>query len=75
MGKMDNGKHKIEARAFDGNLYSDTASLSFSVFNPEPLVSVEGALWWVAIIIVLVAIGVIFVAIYQSQRKGPPKGT
>ena len=74
MGKMNNGKHKIEARAFDGNLYSDTASVTFSVYNPGPLVSVEGALWWVAIIIVLVAIGVILVIICQSQRKGPPKG-
>jgi hypothetical protein len=75
MGKMNNGNHKIEARAFDGNLYSDTASVTFSVYNPEPLVSVEGALGWIIIIIVLVAIGVIFVAIHQSQRKGPPKGT
>ena len=74
MGKMNNGKHKIEARAYDGNLYSDTASVDFSVYNPEPLVTVEGASWWIAIIIVLVAIGVIFVAIHQSQRKGPPKG-
>jgi hypothetical protein len=74
MGKMNNGKHKIVARAFDGNLYSDTASVGFSVYNPEPLVSVEGALWWIGIIIVLVAIGITFVAIHRSQRKGPPKG-
>jgi hypothetical protein len=74
MGKMNNGKHKIEARAFDGNLYSDTATVTFSVYNPEPLVSVEGALWWVAIIIVLVAIGITLVTIRQSQRKRPPNG-
>ena len=74
MSKMSNGKHKIEARSFDGNLYSDTASIGFNVYNPEPLVTVEGAVWWIAIIIVIVAISVIFVAMHQSQRKGPPKG-
>jgi hypothetical protein len=75
MGKLSNGKHTIKARAFDGNLYSDTVSVGFNVYNPEPLITVEGALWWIAIIIVLVAIGVIFVAIHQSQQKGPPKRT
>jgi hypothetical protein len=73
MGNISNGKHKIEARAYDGNLYSDTASVSYSVYNPEPLISVEGGLGWIIIIIVLAGIGVSFVVIRQTQYRGPPK--
>jgi hypothetical protein len=74
MSKMSNGNHKIEARAYDGNLYSDTATVKYSVFNPEPIVSVEGALSWIIILIIIVAIGVSLVVISQSRRKGPPLG-
>jgi hypothetical protein len=74
MGKMNNGKHKIEARAYDGNLYSDTAFVSYSVYNPEPLISVEGGLGWIIIFVVLAAIGVSLVIVRQVQGKRPPKG-
>lgn len=67
MSKFSNGGHRIEARAFDGNLFSGTSSVGFIVNNPEPPTSVEGANWWVGLIIVLAIICFIILSRYKDH--------
>jgi hypothetical protein len=43
--RLAKGNHRIEAKAFDANLSSDTASVDFTVSNPEPGVSSGGNTW------------------------------
>jgi hypothetical protein len=71
-GQAKNGRHIVEARAFDGSRYSDTASVSFSVINPEPSVSSGGTPWCLpaAIIAIVAGLGVLLIL---RRKKGEPK--
>ena len=55
--KLAKGKHRIDARAFDANLISDTASVEIVVNNPEPGVSTGGNTWCLPAIIIAVVAG------------------
>ena len=67
MSKSGNGKHMLEARAFDGDLYSDPATIDVKVNNPQPRVYVEGAYWWMAIIIILVVVSIIIILRFRMK--------
>ena len=49
--ELGNGKHIVEAQAFDANLSSATAAARFTVFNPGPMPSAEGVPWCLAALI------------------------
>jgi hypothetical protein len=55
--KSARGRHRIEARSFDGSLYSDTASVQVDVQNPEPGVTMQETPWPLAALFILVAAG------------------
>jgi len=68
LGKMKNGGHTIEARAFDGSLYSDTASTTFIVSNPEPKATMEAFPWYIALIIVIAIFGAMIIIFRRKNR-------
>ena len=70
LGQSKNGRHTIEARAFDGSLYSDTASVSFSVVNPEPGVSLGGDQWCLPAIIITVVAGIGVLIMLWKKKRG-----
>jgi len=69
------GNHTVQARAFDGALYSPTYGIELKVLHPAeptmPPVTKEYG-WWplvLAIIVVLVAIAISAYAIMRAKRK------
>ena len=66
--KLAKGNHRIEAKSFAANLYSETVSVNFTVNNPSPGASIGGNQWCLpAIAIALVAgIAVLFL---RKKRK------
>jgi N-acetylneuraminic acid mutarotase len=66
VSKLKNGNHRIEARAFDGFLFSNQTSIIINVQNPEPNVRVEQAAWWAPIAII---IAIVIVAVFLLRRK------
>ena len=70
LGKMKNGRHTIEVRAFDGSLYSDTGSVEFTVANPKPSVSSGGSPWCLPAIILVVMAGMGgFLLLRKTKRE------
>jgi hypothetical protein len=65
---LKNGPHTIEARAFDGSLYSNTTSVAFSVVNPEPGVSLVRNQWCLPAIIVAVVAGLGVLVIFKKKK-------
>lgn len=70
VGQIKNGRHTIEARAFDGNLYSETASVVFQVANPEPSVSSGGTPWCLPAIIVAVVAALGVLIVLRKKKDG-----
>jgi hypothetical protein len=69
---LPDGRHSVEARAFDGYEHSAVASVTFSVHNTkEPPVTIEGGPWWAFAIAVAVALAFVFIIL---RRKGPGAG-
>ena len=70
LSKAPAGPHRIEARAFDGSLYSDTASIQIDVKTPEPSTTIGEPPWLQVVVIIAIAAGV---GIYLVSRrsKGP----
>jgi hypothetical protein len=62
--RLKNGAHHIDARAYDGQLYSNTTSIDFSVNNIAPQVSKIDFQWYIASILIMMAI----IAGYVSYR-------
>jgi hypothetical protein len=52
------GSHRIEAKAFAANLLSETASVDFTVNNPETGVSSGGNPWCLPAVVIAVVVGV-----------------
>jgi hypothetical protein len=70
---LKNGPHTFEARAFDGGNYSDPASVTLVVDNPQPYISGGNGLWWglpAAILVVAAVAGALF---WKARRSGKPK--
>jgi hypothetical protein len=66
--KLANGDHRIEAKSFDANLSSETATVDFTVSNSEPGVSL-GSSPWLPVVIIAVAAG-LGAFIFLRKRKG-----
>jgi hypothetical protein len=62
------GHHRIEAKAFAANLSSETASVDFTVNNPEPAVSSGGNPWCLPAIMIAVIAAVAF-GIFLWKKK------
>ena len=67
--RMADGKHRIEARAFDGTLFSETASVEFNVRNPGPKVSVESPPWYLAGILVGAGTGLVIILMLRRPAR------
>jgi hypothetical protein len=66
LGNIASGKRTIEARAYDGSLYSDTASVQVDVRNREPGTTFQETPWvLVALLIVMLAAA----GIYLARKK------
>jgi hypothetical protein len=65
------GKHRIEARAFDGTLYSETASVDLLVANPEPSVSSGWNPWCLPAILVAFVAGIGVLLFLRRKGIGP----
>jgi hypothetical protein len=70
-GGLTIGEHTIEARAFDGSLYSDTASVKVTVVNPEPSVTSGGDPWCLPAIIITVVAGLGILLLLRKKKRGP----
>jgi hypothetical protein len=63
------GRHRLEARAFDGLLYSETASVDFFIVKPEPNVSTKDNSWVLpAVLLIIISAMGIFLVIRMKKR-------
>jgi N-acetylneuraminic acid mutarotase len=69
LSKTQNGRHTIEARSFDGSLYSDTASIQVDVRNPGPSATTGEPPWFLLILIIAIAAGIGIYLVAGSRRK------
>lgn len=70
ISKLPSGKHRAEARAFDGSLYSDTASVDFTVLKPEPGVTLGGDPLCIPAAIVAVTAAVSILLLLKKKKQG-----
>ena len=70
LSKSPNGHHVIEARSFDGSLYSDTASIQVDIRNPEPSTTTGEPPWLPVGLIIAIAAGV-GIFLVSRKRKAP----
>jgi len=70
IARLPAGRHRAEARAFDGSLYSGTASVDFAVFKPEPGVTTGGNPWCLPAIMVAAVAGVSVVILLKKKKWG-----
>jgi hypothetical protein len=68
-GQMKNGRHTIEARAFDGSLYSETASIELTITNTRPKVTLEASPLYLLLIVILAMVGVGAYMTYRLKSK------
>jgi hypothetical protein len=71
LSKLKNGKHIIEAQAFDGTLYSDSASLTVNVQNPELKTWIDNPTWWLSLILILAVIISMLILVRRSGGNKP----
>lgn len=63
------GRHRLEARATDGTLYSGAASVDFVVARPEPAVSTKDSSWVLpAVLFVIISSVGMFLAMRWKKR-------
>lgn len=67
-GRLAEGSHTLEVRAYDGYLFSETVPVAFDVLEPgdEPALPVEGP---VATVLVLLAVGLTAVVVAVALRR------
>jgi hypothetical protein len=66
-GKFGNGKHVLEARASDGNLFSNSSSIIIHTNNPN--VSKSEFLWYAPVIAFLIIAGIALILFHQKRSK------
>jgi hypothetical protein len=66
---LGNGRHRIEARALGGDIYSETASVEFLVKNPVPSVSSLWDPWCFVTVMVGAFMAMAVVMLARSARK------
>jgi len=69
-GKLAGGQHTIEARAFDGSLYSDAASIHINAQRPNPGVPTEPVRADIIILIVCFVSGLGLFVLFRKRLKG-----
>ncbi|MEM3042965.1 MAG: kelch repeat-containing protein [Thermoplasmata archaeon] len=68
--KLSNGRHCVEARAFDSKFYSEAASIDLLVTNPGPGVSMDRPPWTLPLVIMAATITVgIYLAVRRRTRE------
>jgi hypothetical protein len=67
--RMKNGPHTMEARAFAGNLYSETVSREIVINNPNMNVTISEYPWYLSFIIAGIIIGIILSFLRWKIRK------
>ena len=67
--KLTAGKHRIDARAFDGNLSSDPVSVEFVVRNPEPGVTTGGNPWCLTAVVVAFVAGLGGLLVLKKKKR------
>jgi hypothetical protein len=81
--KLNNGKHTIGTRAWDGNVYSDVVSVEIEVDNKEieperkplKILGLDAAMFFLLLMVLLmVVIGIIMVLRRPSHLPPPPTG-
>jgi len=65
---LEDGAHVLRARAFDGERYSQEATLTLTVDNPEPRAPISG--WLLIILIVAIVAATIAVYVWKRSRRG-----
>jgi len=65
-GKLAEGRHTVEARAFDGSLYSDTTSVQVTFQRPDSNVTTAPFPFYIFVIIVIIVLGP---GVYLLYRK------
>jgi hypothetical protein len=68
-----NGAHTFEARVFDGDSYSDPASVILVVDNPKPYISGGNDSWWILPSVILVIAAVVGVLFWRAGRRKTPE--
>jgi len=71
MARLVAGKHRIEARAFDGNLSSGTTLVEIIVRNPELHVTSESNPWFLPVFVVIIVVGMIVILLLRKRKGGP----
>lgn len=71
--KMDNGDHSIEARAFDGNIHSETAVAQFVVANQEESLSIGGSGACAAAMVMAAIVAAVTMLLERRRRNGSRK--
>jgi hypothetical protein len=67
------GKHRAEARAFDGSLYSETASVDFMVIKPEPGVSLGSNPWCLPAAVIAIMAGLTILLLLRKKKGNRDK--
>jgi hypothetical protein len=70
-GKLSNGPHTLEARAYDGIRYSNTTAVLFNVQNPSERVS-TGNQYCQPTLILATILGLVFVLSVAFRKKNNP---
>jgi hypothetical protein len=69
LSKSARGRHTIEARSFDGSLYSDPATVMLDIRNPGPAVTVEPPVRYLLLLILIAAIATgVFLITRKNSR-------
>jgi hypothetical protein len=71
-GTLSNGRHTIEARAYDGSLYSETCSREFLVSNPGPELAMEGPEWCLIMVVTSIIVLASGLVLWYARRGDRP---
>jgi hypothetical protein len=66
-GEFGNGKHVLEARASDGNLFSNSSSIILNTNNPNAAKSEFS--WYAPVVSFLILIGIALILFRQKRKK------
>jgi hypothetical protein len=71
---LKNGKHTLSTRAYDGKVYSDLTSDTFTVSNAAEA-KTDYTMWIIIVVVVLAIAAAIGAGVAMSRRKKPPAET
>lgn len=68
-GKLKNGRHTLEAQAFDGELESSVAAVTFETRNPGPGTNVDRQEWCLPASLLLLFLGLSMLPCWWKRRR------